>query len=640
MRKFLLRQATALCTSQLRFYAVELPKPFTNLVDLQQHACKTYAKKNMFGTRRGNEFKWITYAEFGEMVDNVRGGLANAGVKQNDAVAVIANNRVEWAACAYAAHGLGAHIVPMYEVQKPSEWQHIVKDSGAIVLFVASKGLLPMADKWIEDKSMNVKRVFCFEVGAADHHCFQNCMETGKKNPVKATVPNPDTLAALIYTSGTTGVPKGVELTHRNIASNVNGLHQICKDFYTNEDSLLSFLPWAHVYGQTVELHHFISMGASLGVATSPQHVLEEIPIVKPNILIAVPTVFNKIYAGIQNQIATASPIKKFIFKKALAAATQRRKELDLHPVGSLKMKASAKTEKTYQFYDKLVFSKIREKLGGRIQMAFSGGAALHKDVQAFFMDIGISIMEGYGLTETAPIIAVAPYGQTLYLQGGLGFFPGVELEIMDGDGNFLPRGEEGEIVATGPNIMKQYHSLPEATAEVIFEKNGKRYFKTGDMGIVTKEDKLRITGRVKELYKLENGKWVAPVVTEMAVCNSRFVSQVMMYGANRNYNILLCAVNQEPIKKQLNLTSVNADDPAVAKLVIEDIQHVLVKGNIKKYEAPQRVFFIKEEFSVENGLLTNKLSMKRNLIVKKYENEIKAVYEGTAGHALKMFKE
>ncbi|HWN68403.1 MAG TPA: AMP-binding protein, partial [Haliangium sp.] len=285
-----------------------MSETFTSLVEMQERACQRYADRRLFGTKIGGIYRWISYREFAELVDCFRAALAGLGVERGDKVAVISNNRVEWAVGAYATYGLGAHYVPMYEAQQPKEWAYIVRDAGAKVLLVATEDIHAQAQKLLSEIDA-LKHVISFAAPADANHSYLRQIAQGRKQRVPSVRPSSDEVAGLLYTSGTTGNPKGVVLTHGNLISNVNAAHECFP--MLQEDVTCSFLPWAHSYGQTAELHTMLSLGAAMGLAESVNTLMEDFLLVRPTVLLAVPRIFNRIYDGLQKRMADEKPLRR-----------------------------------------------------------------------------------------------------------------------------------------------------------------------------------------------------------------------------------------------------------------------------------------------------------------------------------------
>jgi long-chain acyl-CoA synthetase len=580
---------------------------FTDLVDMEKKAVAEHAHRDLFGTKENGVWNWITYKQFGERVDNFRGGLAKHGIGKGDGVAIISSNRVEWAVAGYATYGLGAVYVPMYEHQLPTDWEYILKDSGAKLLITTTEAIYEKVKDW-PNKVGKIEKVISMHLPASDELAFEGAEALGKENPIDTVEIDPDSISGFIYTSGTTGKPKGVLLSHDNIVSNVNAVHKIFP--LEPEDCSVSFLPWAHSFGQTVELHVMLSMGCHVAFAESVPKLVDNFGEVRPTILVAVPRIFNKIYDGLQKKMNEAGGLKKKLFFTAIANAAYRK---ELAAQGKSSWWANFK----HGLFDKLVFSKVRDRFGGRLRYAFSGGAALSPAVAQFIDNVGILVYEGYGLTETSPI-ASCNYRGTQKI-GTVGKpIPGVRVEldksVVEGD------TEDGEIIVYGPNVMKGYHNLPEETAKVMTEDGG---FRTGDQGRWDKEGFLCITGRIKEQYKLENGKYVVPAPLEEQIQLSAYIVQVYIDGANMLYNIALIVPDQITVEKWCVANGVSGSYDEVLKTekvkALFEAELANYSKPFKGYERVRQFALITEEFTPENGMLTPSLKLKRRKVLDKY---------------------
>ncbi|MEO1272487.1 MAG: long-chain fatty acid--CoA ligase, partial [Myxococcota bacterium] len=446
---------------------------------------------------------------------------------------------------------------------------------------------------------------------------YQGLMERHADASVDSIQPDPEDIAGFIYTSGTTGRPKGVLLSHGNFTSNINAVQELFP--MRDNDRSLSFLPWAHSFGQTCELHCMIASGAAIGIAESVQTIIQNLPEVRPTLLFAVPRIFNKIYDGLQKRFDKEGGIKKVLFETAMANANRRREM-------SRKGQTSWWVESKHKVFDSLVFSKVRERFGGRLEYAFSGGAALDPEVAMFIDNLEIIIYEGYGLSETSPI-CTANYPDNRKI-GSVGKpIPGVEVMIEPVE-HIKDKGV-GEIVVKGPNVMKGYYNLPEETERAFTESGA---FRTGDLGRIDSDGYVHIVGRVKEQYKLENGKYVVPAPLEEKLQLSPYVNQCMIDGANKLYNIALIVPDipalQEWAQEQGKSTQLDVllNDPDVHKLYTSELAE---RGtSFKGYERPRKFRLIKEEFSVENDMLTPKMSLKRRNVLKAYGDLIDAMYD------------
>jgi long-chain acyl-CoA synthetase len=599
---------------------------FDTIHDVQARACAQWGDRDLFGTYDNGEFGWMTYAEFDEKVKLARGVLTDLGIKQGDTVGVISNNRWEWAAVAAAAYSLSAVMVPMYEAQLPSDWSYILNDASCKTLMCANQDIYDRASAECTKSVPSVSSILCFDAPAGEPHSFKTAMEATEGGG-GIVAPGAADLANLIYTSGTTGKPKGVELTHANQISNIYGTRQIVEnplDFMRHDDRSLSFLPWAHSYGQTCELWSLMAHGAGMGICRGVPDILEDLQLVKPSLLFSVPTLYKRVYDGVHNMINETNPIRRSLMKNALALG--EAKVAAENAGGSLGGFSAIK----HNALDGLVLSKIRDRFGGNLRVGFVAGAACPPEIIGFMDNIGIPVCEGYGLTETSPVVAInSPEARKI---GSVGrAIGGVEVLAVDpGDNQPLPTGSEGEICVIGPNIMKGYHNKPDATDEVISVlPDGRRMFHTGDLGTVGTDNFVKITGRLKEQYKLENGKYVVPTPVEEAIGMSRFIMQIVLCGANRPYNVCLIVPDVDALKNELKLDGdiTVADlqsNPDVLKLMEAEIQSN--SKSLKKFEVPQKFHFV-NSFTVENQMLTPKMSVRRHVAITTYCDEIGAMY-------------
>jgi long-chain acyl-CoA synthetase len=594
-----------------------MPAEISTLSELYQNSTATFAKNPFIGRRNEDgEWSWTSYKEFGEMIDKTRGGYATLGVEKGDRVAIISDNRLEWAVGAFAAYSLGAAWVPMYEAETQEDWIHILNDSGAKVMFAATDGIRAQVDE-IRDQLPDLETIVVIDDPAGgDAIDFTELLARGAENPIPASVVEGSDLAGLIYTSGTTGKPKGVMLTHSNIVSNLNAIAEIFP--LAEEDRSASFLPWAHSFGQTVELDALMFFGASTGL-TSAKTLVRDMPEVRPTILVSVPKVFNSVYDGIQKKMAAEGGATKKIFDLAVKNGRKREQM-------AKKGQSNRWVEIQNNIYDKLVFTKVREAFGGRLRYAFSGGAAISTEVAEFISLVGITVYEGYGLTETSPIVTCNVKGARRI--GSVGrALPKVTVEI---DTDVTGDPDVGEIVVHGPNVMKGYYNLPEANEEVFTPDGG---FRTGDLGHVDDDGYLFIRGRIKEQYKLENGKYVVPSPIEEQLQLSGYIMQAMVYGEQRPYNVALVVPDFEYLKKWAAENGIDTSDTK-SLLANEKVRDLYVaemnraQASIKRYERVRDFVLEDDEFSPENGLLTPSLKIKRRAVMAKYGEDINDMYE------------
>ncbi len=586
---------------------------FKTLIDILRGAAVEHASRPLFGTKRGGAWIWTSYAEFARQADRARGGLAGLGVQRGDRVALISNNRLEWAVVAYACYGLGAALVPMYEAQNPSEWEFIVGDCQAKVIVVATASVLRAARARLDALPSQPRYVLLeggegappADAGAADRVTAYEALLASEPKP--AIDPSPDDLASLLYTSGTTGTPKGVMLTHMNLASNVSAIRDVYQ--FAPDDRSLAFLPWAHAFGQTAELHHMMAAGASMAICEGNDKILENLAEVRPTVLFSVPRIFNRIYTAIEQQLEGRP---KIVQRLVAAAFEVKARERDGKAPGLRERVLLA-------LVDRLVATKVRARFGGRLRFTVSGGAALSRDVAEFIDSLGILVYEGYGLTETSPVVTVnLPGARRLGTVGPP--LPGVRVTV----------DAEGELIVYGPNVMKGYFNRPDETAAVFTADGG---FRTGDMARIDPDGFVTITGRIKEQYKLENGKYVVPTPLEEQLKLSPFVANAMVYGDNRPYNVALVVPNAAAIlkwaeEKHLTLPgepAALAADERVRALVRTEIDKQ--NASFKGFESIRDFALIPEDFTTANGMLTPKMSIRRRKVVETYGSLLDRVY-------------
>ncbi|WP_394820543.1 AMP-dependent synthetase/ligase [Pendulispora albinea] len=603
------------------------PQHFDTLVDIYQRSIGKFADRELFGTKKDGAWHWTTYREFGRQVEGLRGGLAGLGLKRGDAIAIIADNRVEWAVTAYAAFGLGVALVPMYEAQLEKDWEFIIKDCAAKALVVSKRDILDRTKKFLE-LIPSLEHIIVLDGASDGHtiHAYDALVRAGEKSPAPITRAEKKDTACIIYTSGTTGVPKGVILSHNNIASNVTAMN-VCFPMFP-EDRSLSFLPWAHSFGQTVELHALFSQGGSMGLAESVPKILENLSEVRPTLLFSVPRIFNRLYMAVQKQISEKPGVVQAMVKAALRAAAKQRDGQKLTLGEGLVLGLA----------NKLVFSKVRARFGGRLKYAFSGGAAISREVAEFIDGIGVMVYEGYGLTETSPIATgnSPTRGRRIGSVGKVIPDCRIVIDTSSTGGKKTEGGrDEGELVVYGPNVMQGYHNRPEENAAVFTSDGG---FRTGDMGYIDPDGFVFITGRIKEQYKLENGKYVVPTPLEEEIKLSPYVTNVMVYGDNRPHNVALVVANLDAVKAWAEKEGhalpggggqALLEDAKVRELLSKEIEKYSEK--FKGFEAVQDFAVIDSDFTTENGMLTPSLKLKRRSVLEKYGPLLDALYKKRA---------
>ncbi len=580
----------------------------TNLVELAEASVARFGDRPLFAERTGAAWQWITYRAWQEQVETLRAGLALLGVGPGHRVAIVSRNSTAWATAAYATYGLGATFIPMYEAQRPSDWEFILGDCGASVVLGRTPQIAAALAE-MQPRLPSLRHVLCIEGAADDTHSIASLMMHGRLHPTPVYRAAPDDIAGLVYTSGTTGRPKGAMLTHANLTS--NALATVAEFPLGPDDRTLSFLPWAHVYGQVVELHILIAAGASTAFNTDIAHLTEELREVKPTILVAVPRIFNQIRAGVVASIEKKPRLVRALFRRGHAASLRSRRGERLGLLDRIVLWLAG-----------FLFAAIRRKFGGRLRYAISASATLSHDVADFIDGLGIEVYEGYGLTETSPVVSMNRPGRRKLGSVGLPI-AGVRIAID------TSRGEapgEGEIVVYGPNVMKGYHARPEENARAFTADGGLR---TGDLGRVDADGFLFITGRIKEQYKLENGKYVMPTPIEEQLALSPFVKNVMLHGSGRPYNVALVVVDEEQIRawaagKGLAVRDITTDD-RVRALIGEELARE-ARG-LRGYERPVDFVLTTTPFTLENGMLTPTLKLKRREVMARFGDALEALY-------------
>ncbi|WP_437293207.1 AMP-dependent synthetase/ligase [Sorangium sp. So ce426] len=596
-----------------------------NLVDLLDRALKLHGHRPLFGTKTDGRWDWITYAEFGQLVARFRGGLASLGVQRGDRVALISNNRVEWAVSAYACFSMGVAVVPMYEAQLPSEWAFIINDCEAVAAIVATPQIYGKC-KDLAEKAPSLKHVVCLfdpdgardGVPGAKTSSYKELLAAGEASPAPSIQPTSKDTACLIYTSGTTGNPKGVILSHGNIASNVCAVLDLIP--FGGGDRSLSFLPWAHSFGHTGELHVMITVGASMALSESVDKILANLGEVRPTVLMSVPRIFNRIYEGVQKKMAGKPAVIQALFRAGMRAATKKQKGEPLGLVERLTLAAA----------DRVIFSTIRASVGGKLKYAVSGGAALAYQVAEFVDALGITVYEGYGLTETSPVATVNYPGARRL--GSVGKpIPGVKI-VIDRSETHDPK--QGEIVVYGPNVMVGYYKRDEENKAVFTEDGG---FRTGDLGYLDDDGYLFVTGRIKEQYKLENGKYVAPAPLEEKIKLSPLINGAMIYGDNRPFNVAVIAPEMTALTEWARAEGLSFESTEAMLKHPRVVAHVKAEvdryaSDFKSFEKIKQITLAAEDFTAENGMLTPTLKLKRRVALQKYGPALEALYGGAGG--------
>ena len=586
----------------------------TRLFDFPRYQQEHFPLEVMMSSKVGGEWKRYSSSEFIDAVNQAARGLLELGIKHGDKVALIAhNNRCEWNIMDHALLQIGAVDVPIYPTMTEDDYEYIFNHSESIYCFVSNDELYDKVTN-VLDKCKGMKKVYSFEKYEGRNHWSEvlalgESMDRQEEMEQFMASVKPEDLATIIYTSGTTGLPKGVMLSHANISTTVIATTPRIPGLPRGQAKTLSFLPVCHSFERFI---HYLYMynGASIYFAEALDTLKADLNMVQPTIFTAVPRLLEKFFDGIVANGTSAGGVKARIFEWAVSLALKWEPE---HANGA--------------FYhwklgiaDKLVFSKVRAALGmSNIAAIACGSAALQPRLLRFFSGMGAPILEGYGLTETAPVISVNTTAEPGMIRVGYvgKCIDGVEAKIA----------EDGEILAKGPNIMMGYYKQPELTAEVM--TGG--WFHTGDIGII-EDGFIKITDRKKEMFKTSAGKYIAPQLIENELKASHLIAQSMVVGEGRNFPSAICILNEDGVKEwcsrhDIAYTDFDAmsKDQRVIDRVWQDVEKA--NANFGQWEKVKKIIIDTEEFTVDNGCLTPTFKVKRKPILAKYADQINAIY-------------
>ena len=548
-------------------------------------------KRPAFKAKKAGLYQEISWSDAQEQVEEITLGLIDLGIQPGDRAAILSENRPEWAVADLSILSAGGVTVPIYATLTPQEIEHILRDSGAKLLFVSTPELMSKVVHL--QKELDLKVVLFdapYRVSGPRVWWFGELLGLGKTaSPEQRRAlaqrteqGKPEDLASIIYTSGTTGAPKGVMLTHANFLSNCQAVRQVLP--MGEADTLLSFLPLSHVFERMAGYYFVLSVGGTIAYAENLEAVPKNLLEVRPTVVTGVPRFYEKMHERIQAAVRSASPLRRAIFHWAIRVGQGK----------SLR----------HRLADRLVFSKLRDRLGGRIRFCVSGGAPLSKSIAEFFYAAGILILEGYGLTETSPVITCNRLDH--FRLGTVGLpLPGVEVRIA----------EDGEILTRGPHVMRGYFQNPAATAEAI---DAQGWFHTGDVGVLDPDGFLTITDRKKDLLKTSGGKMVAPQNLEAALKADTAIADCVVIGDRRKYLTALIVPNPE---KVLGLSQTQA-----AAFIWERVEQV--NQALAHFEQIKKITLLPEPFTLGSGELTPTLKVKRRVISEKYAAQIESMYQ------------
>jgi long-chain acyl-CoA synthetase len=564
-------------------------------------------RKVLLRIRAGRGFREITVKEFERAVRELAQRLLAWGIRPGDRVALFSENRPEWHIVDFACQLVGAVDVPLYATLPAPHVRYIVQDSGARLLIVSGKERARVA---LEAASgLDVKVVGIDPDLAPGLQCLEDLPLPSKRKQQELPVVGEEDLATLIYTSGTTGEPKGVMLTHRNLISQVLAVRPLFP--ITDKDVSMSFLPLSHSYERTVD-YVFLQYGVQINYVESIEKVPMQLTEIRPTIMVSVPRLYERSYIKILSKIQQEGGAKRRLFAWALAVG---RKVKEAEWRGE---KASAFARGQYAVAKARIFSKVLERLGGRLRFTVSGGAPLSREVGEFFDIVGLPILQGYGLTESSPVISVNLLEANRIGSAGRPL-PGVEVRIA----------EDGEILARGPNIMKGYWNKPEATAEAI-DKDG--FLHTGDVGYLDADGFLFITDRKKDIIVTSGGKNVAPQPIEGKLGATAYIAQAVVIGDRYPYLTALIVPNFENLETYFADKGIKglskeemAQHPDTEKLVAEAVKKV--NAELASHERIRRFALLSREFSLEEGELTPTMKVRRRVVAERYHDLIEGMY-------------
>jgi long-chain acyl-CoA synthetase len=557
--------------------------------------------------RRAIQWVSISSSEFYQGVLGVARALGDWGLAKGDRVAILSENRPEWTIADFACLLIGAVVVPVYTTLTGEQTAYILQDSGARVIFVSNdKQLLKVQSIQSQTAVGRIVVMDAVETAHAVH--MQRLMHDGPKErdaqfDSAARTVVPDDLATIIYTSGTTGTPKGAMLTHGNMASNI--AHSLSGFTIRGGEISISFLPLSHVTARHVDLA-MLFRGVTLAYVSVLDQLPQALMEVRPTIFVGVPRVYEKIHGQVDAK-AKGFP-KKWIYRWALSIGRAHRAEVlaDQRP-----------TSLAWRLCDRLVYSKVRAGMGGRAEVFISGGAPLGRELAEWYADIGIRIDEGYGLTETSPVIAVnSPQAHKLGTVGKT--LPNLEVRIA----------EDGEILVRGPSVFKGYWNRPEETHAALTDG----WFKTGDIGNLDADGFLSITDRKKDLIKTSGGKFIAPQPLENTLKHNALIAEAVILGDKRKFPAVLIAPYFPVLEDwaRANQVAFPSRDELVAHAKVRALYEGIVADlnrNLARYEQLKKVILIAEEFSTENGVLTASMKLRRRVVEERYRGRIDGMY-------------
>lgn len=599
---------------------------FNSIAELFYYTCnKFHRNRPAFKFKSGGSYVEICYEELWNKIEQFALSLKSLGINALDRVGIISENRIEWVIADIGLSTIKAISVPLFPTTTPKQIEYIFNDCTASAVIVSTKFQL---NKFLEVRKNipSIRQIIIFdEVDVNEYNdptikTFSSIISYGGKlftqdmrrkfiNEEIYKI-NSEDIHTIIYTSGTTGNPKGVVLTHNNILSNIDGALSAID--FTQNDIFLSYLPWCHSYERTTGYYSAFSAGALIALAESIDTVASNMKEIKPTFMTTVPRLLEIVKKKIFSQISRESSVKRQIFNWAVNIGKDYIQD-------KFNGKSNYLKKIQYKLADRLVFSKIREKLGVEKITFVSGGAPLNPEVNLFFWSLGFKVFEGYGLTEASPVVSVSREENVEI--GTVGKpLSNVQIKIA----------EDGEILVRGPNVMKGYWNDAKATSETI-DEDGWLY--TGDIGFITKKGNLKITDRKKYMFVTSGGKNIAPQFIENLIAQSQFVDQCILIGDNREFNTALIIPNfdeLERLAKNLNISYNRLGELVTNQTIIKIIKNDIdrLQEDLSKFERIRKFALLTESFSIDNGEITPKLSIRRHVVERKYSDLIESMYK------------
>lgn len=580
----------------------------TRVFDFLNNIKENYADQFLIGEKVDKNWKTYKIDEFIDITDHISKGLLASGIKKDDRIAIMSGNRPEWNFIDYACSQIGVATVPLYPTLSNKDLSYILSNAEVKKIFVSTEELFNKVNQVLLDQALDVE-IFSFDQIPSRQN-YISLFELGQQQnidlqPYRDQV-TADDLLTLIYTSGTTGMPKGVFLTHKNLLSNVQAVDYLLTNDYKKA---LSFLPLCHIFERMV-VYLYFSKGLEIYYTEHLDNIVGDINDVKPHVFTTVPRVLEKVYDAIVAKGKDLTGIKKALFFWALELGHRFQEPLKNGPLYKLQLAIARK----------LIFSKWKQALGGDVKLIISGGAALQERLARVFWAADIKVLEGYGLTETSPVIAVNSWENDGIRFGTVGkVLKNLEVKIA----------EDGEILVKGPSVSIGYYKNEEATKEVYDEQG---FLHTGDIGELSADNFLKITDRKKEMFKTAGGKYIAPQMIENKLMESLVIGQIMVVGENQRFPSALIVPAYEELEKWANYKGIAYKDrlDLISKHeVFDKYQREIDKANegLGHWETIKKFVLLPNEWSIDGGELTPKLSLRRKVILKKYEDIILKIY-------------